>query len=173
MSADISRGSAAVQPDSIDISSGADSGDAGPGTEPSVLWAYYDGGTPGDTAYADDNFGFRVRLGDDPQHGPSGGYVSYHWDILLDIDGDNWKEFVVDLSGDYSGSKPDRLYVFSIILTHRPTVRPMTGLTSIMPPAVQLRGDRRPLTIPCCYSCHRGTGPFAGLAGLPGPHYGF
>jgi uncharacterized repeat protein (TIGR01451 family) len=111
-SADVSRGSAAVQPDRIDISSGAASGNLGPGTEPSVLWAYYDGGTPGDSFYTDDFYGFRLLLGDDPQHGPSGGYDSYHWDVLLDIDGDDWKEFVIDLSGDFSGSKPDRLYVF-------------------------------------------------------------
>jgi len=107
-SADSSNGGTAVQPDDVDIASGADN--LGPGTEPSVLFAYYDGGTPGDAAYADDFLAFRTRLVADPQHGT--GYTSRHWDVLLDIDGDNWKEFVIDLAGDFSSSAPDRLYVY-------------------------------------------------------------
>lgn len=106
-SADSSNGGTAVEPDEIDIASGA--GNLGPGTEISVFFAYYDGGTPGDAAYADDFFAFRTRLVADPQFGT--GYISRHWDVLLDIDGDNWKEFVIDLAGDFSSSAPDRLYV--------------------------------------------------------------
>ncbi|MBM4463362.1 MAG: hypothetical protein FJ012_08510, partial [Chloroflexi bacterium] len=109
-SADPSNGGTAVSPDQIDIASGATG--LGPGTQPSVLLAYYDGGTPGDATYTDDFYGFRVRLNGDPQHGPSGGYISRHWCVLMDIDGDNYKEFVIDLAGDFSGSNPDRLYVF-------------------------------------------------------------
>jgi uncharacterized repeat protein (TIGR01451 family) len=107
-SADPSNGGAAVSPTDIDIASGAV--DLGPGTQPSVLFAYYDGGTPGDAAYTDDFYAFRVRLNADPQF--KDGYGSRHWDVCIDVDGDGYKEFVIDLSGEFSQNDADRLYVF-------------------------------------------------------------
>jgi uncharacterized repeat protein (TIGR01451 family) len=107
-SSDPSNGGTAVQPSDIDISSGASG--LGPGTQPSVFLAYYDGGTPGDAAYSDDFYAFRVRLNANPEF--KDGYGSRHWDVIMDIDGDGYKEFVVDLSGDFSQNGTDRLFVF-------------------------------------------------------------
>ncbi len=107
-SSDPSNGGAAVQPSTVDIASGA--AGAGPGTQPSVLFAYYDGGTPGNVNYTDDFYGFRLRLNADPQHGT--GYVTGKWDVLIDIDGDGFKEFIIQLDGDWSSNSPDRLRVF-------------------------------------------------------------
>ena len=110
--ADPTNGGAAPSPDAIDITSGALAGTLGPGTQPSLQMAYYDGGTPGNTNIADDFLAFRVRLGANPQNKNGAGYDQYDWCILIDSDGDGWKEFVVDLSGSFSGSGVDRLYVY-------------------------------------------------------------
>ena len=98
-SADPTNGGAAVQPDAIDIASGALAGTLGPGTQPSLQVAYYDGGTPGNTNISDDFLAFRLRLGANPQNKNGDGYDNYDWCILIDIDGDGWKEFVIDLHG--------------------------------------------------------------------------
>ncbi|GEM_PF-2254732 len=90
---DPSSGGTSVSPESIDIASGAVFSGSNPGTEPSVLLR----------TDADPNYIFyRIRLADDPF---STGGGSRHWDILLDIDNDGYKEYVIDMdhNGDVFG----------------------------------------------------------------------
>lgn len=107
-SADPSHGPAAVQPASVDIASCSTDG-ANPGAQSSVLIGYHD--ADGNTGTVDDAFvTFRMRLDATPlETGQQKGYQSRHWDILIDIDNDGFKEFVLDLRGDYASSQPDRL----------------------------------------------------------------
>jgi len=106
---DPSNGGTAVQPATADISSCSANGSL-PGTQPSFLVAYYDNSTPGN--YADDYIAFRIRLNDDPtETGLARGYQSGHWEILIDIDNDNYKEFVIDLDGSVNSQNPDRVYL--------------------------------------------------------------
>ena len=52
-----------------------------------------------------------MRIGSDPTQG--GAYSSYHWNILLDIDDDGYKEYWIDLEGSYEsgGTKADRVQI--------------------------------------------------------------
>lgn len=114
-SSDPSNGGTGVQPAAVDIASCSADG-SNPGNEPSVWWDYYDGGTPYNpsdpTTMEDDFVFFRLRLDDDPtESGQQKGFTSYTWDVLIDIDGDGYKEFVVQADGTEASSKPDVLRV--------------------------------------------------------------
>jgi hypothetical protein len=97
---DPTHGPASVQPEAVDIASGVDADGGGPehnpGSHPSVQYFYHD-----EDGIANDYLFLRMRVAGDPR--ASGGsaslYVSYHWDILLNIDDDIYSEFVVDLFG--------------------------------------------------------------------------
>ena len=102
---DPTHGIANVQPAAVDIASGVDASGGGeennPGNYTSVQYLYYDGdGDSSACANLDDDWLFlRQRVAGDPRHGGKYVYKSYHWDILLEVDGDIWSEFVVDLNG--------------------------------------------------------------------------
>ncbi len=111
-SADPTNGGAAVQPDSIDIAS-CSQGGGSPGSEESVLIAFYDAdGNPG--TINDAWIAFRLRLAADPTESGKGGvgYKSAHWDFLIDVDNDGYKEFVIDVDGGYASSAIDVLKVY-------------------------------------------------------------
>lgn len=109
-SSDPSNGGSAVQPSTIDIAScSADS--QTPGVASSVQTAYYDG--DGDFNTLNDGYiAFRMRLDADPtESGQQRGYRSSHWNILIDVDNDGYKEFVIDLDGGVHSQEPDRIYL--------------------------------------------------------------
>ena len=93
---DSSKGPANVAPEPVDLASNAQ---AGPPCE-----------NPGSAATlqkgSDSNFFyFRIRLADTPiSSGGGGKYLSYHWDVLIDTDGNHTSDYVVDLNG--SGNLP-------------------------------------------------------------------
>lgn len=134
---DGSEGGAGVNPARADISSGATSAaNASPancnppipsgscGTATSVFWGGYDGGTPFtgsqctnpsqpgyDPSFLNDYLAFRLRVNRNP--GTNGGLASSHWNVLLDIDGDGFKEFWVDIDGTFAGGNAaDRVNVY-------------------------------------------------------------
>jgi hypothetical protein len=96
-SSDPSNGGSAVQPGNIDIAS-ASPNPGSPGSAPSVWYGYYNGGTPwnpNDPSTMDDDYlFFRMRLADNPkdQGGNGDWFKLYHWNILIDVDGDGYKE---------------------------------------------------------------------------------
>ncbi|TET89464.1 MAG: DUF11 domain-containing protein [Methanomassiliicoccales archaeon] len=102
---DPTHGIANVQPAAVDIASGVDASGGGeennPGDYTSVQYLYIDGDGDSDAcSNLDDDWLFlRQRLAGDPRHGGKYAYKSYHWDILIEVDGDIWSEFVVDLNG--------------------------------------------------------------------------
>jgi uncharacterized repeat protein (TIGR01451 family) len=102
---DPTHGIANVQPAAVDIASGVDATGGGeennPGNYTSVQYLYKDfnGDSEGFSNLDDDWLFLRMRVADDPKHGGKYYYKSYHWDILLEVDGDIWSEFVVDLNG--------------------------------------------------------------------------
>jgi uncharacterized repeat protein (TIGR01451 family) len=102
---DPTHGIANVQPKAVDIASGVDKsgGNAAsnPGNYTSVQYIYddVDGDSDGCTDIDDDWLFLRQRVAGDPRHGGQYAYKAYHWDILLEVDGDQWSEFVVDLNG--------------------------------------------------------------------------
>ena len=110
---DNSHGNANVPPDQTDISSGSNTGiacnpvQAGTcGTQTSGFVGIYDGGTtwdgvPGSATMQDDWFFFRIRLRGSPDQSGQNAvdFASNHWNTLLDIDGDGWKEFWLDIDG--------------------------------------------------------------------------
>jgi uncharacterized repeat protein (TIGR01451 family) len=102
---DPTHGIANVQPKAVDIASGVDASGGGaannPGDYTSVQWHYWDefDDTIGFSNIDDDWLFLRMRVAEDPRHGGKYYYKSYHWDILVDTDGDIWKEFVIDING--------------------------------------------------------------------------
>ena len=106
---DPTHGPAAVPPAETDISSCSADGYL-PGAQPSVLIAYFDNSTSGDTS--DDHIAFRIRLNGDPTElGQQKGYLGHHYYILVDIDGDGFKEYAIDLDGTVQTQNPDRVYL--------------------------------------------------------------
>jgi hypothetical protein len=108
-SSDPSNGGAAVSPASIDLASGSPGAD--PGTFETPLYGYYNGGTAYDpddpSTLEDDYIMFRMRLVGDPASS-STDFKSSHWNVLVDVDNDGYKEFWVDLNGPFaSGSNKD------------------------------------------------------------------
>jgi uncharacterized repeat protein (TIGR01451 family) len=102
---DPTHGIANVQPKAVDIASGVDKTGGGaennPGNYTSVQYIYddVDGDSDGCSDIDDDWLFLRQRVAGDPRHGGQYAYKAYHWDILLEVDGDQWSEFVVDLNG--------------------------------------------------------------------------
>jgi uncharacterized repeat protein (TIGR01451 family) len=102
---DPTHGIANVQPAAVDIASGVDASGGGaennPGDFTSVQYLYVDGdGDSSACSNLDDDWLFlRQRVAADPRHTGKYAYKAYHWDILLEVDGDIWSEFVVDLNG--------------------------------------------------------------------------
>lgn len=102
---DPTHGIANVQPKAVDIASGVDASGGGaennPGIYTSVQWKYDDpySDSSGMTNLADDWLYLRMRVAEDPTATGKYYYKSYHWDILVDVDGDIWKEFVIDING--------------------------------------------------------------------------
>ena len=109
-SSDPSNGGAAVSPASLDIASCSPDG-ANPGGESSTRIAYYD--VDGDPATLGDAYmSFGIRIDGDPLNsGQQRGYVNNHWNILIDIDNDGYKEFVIDIDGNFTGSQADRFFL--------------------------------------------------------------
>jgi hypothetical protein len=123
---DPTHGPANVPPAATDLASFGDAA-TNPGTETTPFFGYYNGGTSYDAAnplicsvsqttcqtdsdcplgescigsWEDDYIFFRMRIRGDPSAG--GGkpdFSSYHWNILLDLDADGYKEYWVDLEG--------------------------------------------------------------------------
>lgn len=116
-SSDPTNGGAAVQPADSDIASCSPGAD--PGACSSPIFGYYNGGTtydPNDPATMNDDFiFFRMRLEGDPRKNSPGtkpdAFNSRHWNVLLDVDGDGYKEFWIDLEGDFSSNDHDRLNI--------------------------------------------------------------
>ncbi|PLX78231.1 MAG: hypothetical protein C0616_14975, partial [Desulfuromonas sp.] len=111
---DDTHGNANVPPAATDLASGVDATNPGPETTP--FFGYYNGGTTYDpddpSTMEDDVLFFRMRLRGDPTF--KGAFDSYHWNILLDVDADGYKEYWIDLEGSYqqSGSSTtDRLNI--------------------------------------------------------------
>ncbi len=121
--ADPSRGSGAVQPEEVDISSCSPNGYL-PGNQPSFLYAYYNGGTVSDIS--DDHIAFRLRLNGNPLETSQVGLRSGHWYILIDIDNDGFKEFAIDVDGTVGSNRPDRVYLLYNDLPTN-TVTPRSG----------------------------------------------
>ncbi len=102
---DPTHGIANVQPSAVDIASGVDASGGGaennPGDYTSVQYLYVDGdGDSSGCSNLDDDWLFlRQRVAADPRHTGKYAYKAYHWDILMEVDGDIWSEFVVDLNG--------------------------------------------------------------------------
>ncbi|MEW6358025.1 MAG: C25 family cysteine peptidase [Planctomycetota bacterium] len=111
-SADPTNGGAAVQPKCIDLAS-ASPYPANPGVAPTSQIGYYDGGTdydPNDPAtMTDDVVMFRMRIDDNPSK--STGFEQYHWNVVLDVDGDGFKEFWIDVNGPFAANGDDRLHI--------------------------------------------------------------
>ena len=88
----------------VDLESGYPS--SLPGAEDTPAYGFYNGGTEYDpldpSTLEDDYILFRMRLSGNP--GTGGGFTSSHWNILLDIDDDGYKEYWVDLEGSYQWS---------------------------------------------------------------------
>jgi hypothetical protein len=111
-SPDSSHGGSGVSPSTVDIGSCATGGT--PGDCASAIFGYYNGGTaydPDDPSTMDDDYVFfRLRMVGDPV--AKDAFGSRHYNILLDVDGDGYKEFWIDLEGDYTqASGYDRLNV--------------------------------------------------------------
>jgi hypothetical protein len=108
---DPTHGQANVPPADTDLSSGANGANPGPYATP--YFGYYDGGTEYDpedpSTMEDDYILFRMRVVGDPRKGLA--FSNYHWNVLLDIDADGYKEYWVDLEGKYSQSGYDRLNI--------------------------------------------------------------
>jgi hypothetical protein len=103
-SSDPTNGGTGVQPSTVDLASGSPNGsDPGPYDTPS--YGYYDGGTdydPDDPSTMENDFVlFTMRLAGDPSTVKED-FGSYHWNILLDVDNDGYKEYWIDLDGGWT-----------------------------------------------------------------------
>lgn len=113
-SSDTSNGGAAVTPSHTDLASGSPGAD--PGLFETSLYGYYNGGTPYDpndpSTLEDDYIMFRMRLAGDPSTN-STDLKSAHWNVLVDIDNDGYKEFWVDVNGPFASgnNKDDQLQI--------------------------------------------------------------
>lgn len=105
-SSDPSNGPASVA--GADLASGSPG--AFPGPYSTTDFGYYDGGTPWDAdnpaTLNDDSILFRWRLTENPVAN-GGGLVNGKWNVLLDVDGDGYKEFWILADGNQ-----DRVYLY-------------------------------------------------------------
>ena len=111
-SSDPSNGGAAVSPDTLDIAS-CSAGGGVPGADSSTRISYYD--VDGDSATLGDAYlAFGIRIDGNPLNAGKSpqGYRNNNWNILIDIDNDGYKEFVLNLDGNSgSGPGPDRFFL--------------------------------------------------------------
>jgi hypothetical protein len=112
-SADPSNGGTGVAPDSIDLASAAPG--LNPGPLPTPFFGYYNGGTQYDpdnpSTLEDDYIYFAMRVEADPT--ASNAFISRHWNVLLDVDADGYKEYWVDLDGTVkSNGDPDEIHIY-------------------------------------------------------------
>ena len=95
---DWTHGQANVSPTNVDLASyaGNDTPCDNPGPAPTLQ---YD---------EDDNYlYFRVRLVDNPQQKTGSLYNSYHWDVLVETNGDEYSDYVIDMFGTADYLKDD------------------------------------------------------------------
>ncbi|MFH1598282.1 MAG: hypothetical protein ABIB97_04415, partial [Patescibacteria group bacterium] len=87
---DDSNGGTNVTPKNVDLASNAQVGPPclNPGAEPTLQYGE-------DVDY----FYFRIRLADTPLPPSGSQYDSYHWDVLMDVDGNGYSDYVLDLNG--------------------------------------------------------------------------
>ena len=116
--ADPSNGGTAVEPDSIDLASGSPG--LNPGPLPTPYFGYFNGGTVADpspydpedpTTMEDDYIFFSMRVEADPTAADA--FISRHWNVLLDIDNDGYKEYWVDLDGTVKNNgQADEVHIY-------------------------------------------------------------
>jgi len=103
-SSDPTNGGSAVSPSLIDLASGSPDG-TNPGPYDTPSYGYFDGNSEYDpedpTTLEDDYVLFTMRLVGDPRTTKED-FKSYHWNILLDVDNDGYKEYWIDLEGGYT-----------------------------------------------------------------------
>ncbi|MFC1687407.1 CARDB domain-containing protein [Patescibacteria group bacterium] len=118
---DDSNGGTNVTPQNVDLASNAVEGPPceNPGSEPTLQ-----SGQDTDYLY------FRIRLRDNPQQKAGSLYNSYHWDVLVDVDGNGTSDYVVDMNGSdaYGGNGSTYMGVLGVypndpgLFTYNPTV---------------------------------------------------
>ncbi|MDQ7786114.1 MAG: C25 family cysteine peptidase [Thermodesulfovibrionales bacterium] len=112
-SGDPSHGQANVPPEETDLASAATSS-INPGMETTPYFGYYNGGTPyvplDPSSMEDDYIFFRMRISGSPEKNGNN-FNQYHWNILLDVDADGYKEYWIDLEGSYATKDYDRLNI--------------------------------------------------------------
>lgn len=102
---------------SVDPDSSADNSHGGTSPNPSLIDIVGDV-TNGSIYYSYDSSNdvvfFRIHIGDSPlaTTGASEPFKSYTWTILLDTDGDGFKEFAIMIDGTGDGTEPDDILVF-------------------------------------------------------------
>ncbi|MFC1837613.1 C25 family cysteine peptidase [Thermodesulfobacteriota bacterium] len=105
---DTNGGGSGVSPSVVDLASG--SPDTNPGPYDTPTYGYYNGGDAYDPldpgTLENDYLLFRMRLAADPSTDNKDDFESRHWNILVDVDDDGYKEFWVDIDGTYSPSDP-------------------------------------------------------------------
>jgi hypothetical protein len=116
-SQDPTNGGTGVQPSTVDIASFDGSATTG-GSKVSSFFGYYDGGTLWNPAVPstmeDDYVFFRMRISADVRKNTTttGGFVNVFYNVIIDIDGDGYKEYWVALNGDATANSADTLHVY-------------------------------------------------------------
>ena len=67
------------------------------GSKPSAFYYYWNNATPGDTT--DDILYMRMRMNESPISPNNYQFKNFHWNFLLDYDGDGFKEVWLDVFG--------------------------------------------------------------------------
>jgi uncharacterized repeat protein (TIGR01451 family)/LPXTG-motif cell wall-anchored protein len=101
---DDSNGGTNVSPSEIDIASAVEFSGVNAGEQSSLQYHYDDNGTG--NACSDDILYMRVRLEGNPKTsgGSQAAYSSYHWDFLVDANGNGTSDYVVDVFGGSTNS---------------------------------------------------------------------
>ena len=112
-SGDPSHGQANVPPEETDLASNATAG-SNPGLKTTPFFGYYNGGDEYDplipSTMENDYIFFRMRISGSPEQNGNN-FKQYHWNVLLDVDGDGYKEYWVDLEGNFATKDYDRLNI--------------------------------------------------------------
>ena len=96
---DDSNGGTNVTPAEIDIASAVEKSGTNAGIQSSLQYHYDDGNTAG--ICSDDFLYLRMRLEGNPEAsgGSGAAYTSYHWDFLIDSNGNGTSDYVIDVFG--------------------------------------------------------------------------
>ncbi len=96
---DDSNGGTNVTPAEIDIASAVEKSGTNAGIQSSLQYHYDDGNTAG--TCSDDFLYLRMRLEGNPEAsgGSGAAYTSYHWDFLIDANGNGTSDYVIDVFG--------------------------------------------------------------------------